>query len=118
MILHIKTQQFVTIDFKNNIMCRTYKTTYLWTLLQHLIFKSKESFLDFGISQRKWQEVRERLLPTETVEEDLNSSDGRWNGSFVGACDNCEKMEASWEKVNLFQDVSSHLFSSVLWWFD
>ena len=70
---------------------------YLWTLLQHLVFKSLESFLYFGITQRERQEVRERLLLPETLDKNLNSGDSRWDCGFMGTCDNCWTKEESLE---------------------
>lgn len=69
---------------------------YLGALLQHLVFKAQESLLDFGIVQRKWQEMRERLLLPETLDEDLDSRDCGRDCSFVGTCDDCQEKEESY----------------------
>lgn len=72
---------------------------YLWTLLQHIFFKPQESFLNVGIVQREWQEVRERLLFAEALDKNLNSCDCRWDASLVGTRDNCQAKEENWEEL-------------------
>lgn len=87
---------------------------YLWTLLHHLVFKPQESFLNFGIIQREWQEVREGLLFPETLDEDLNSSDRRRDCSFLGTCDNCQANKERWEKIFSFSGCSLTCFMMLL----
>lgn len=61
---------------------------YLGTLPQDVVFESEESLLDFGIIQRKREEMCERLLLPVTVNEHLDTCNCRWDCGFVGTCDN------------------------------
>lgn len=86
---------------------------YLWTLLQNIIFKSEESCLNFGVIQRKWQEVCKRLLSPKTVNEDLDSCDCRWNCSFVGTCNNCQKKKEGQNKLFAWKSVITSVLLSL-----
>lgn len=91
-----------------------WRIQHLCVLLQHLFFKFQKSFLNFGIIQREWQEVRERLLFPETLNKDLNSCDCWWHCSLVGTCDNCQTKEEIWDGIFWFPISLSNLFRNAL----
>lgn len=67
----------------------TVKQSYLRTLLQDLFLKPQEALLDLRVVQGKRQEVSERLLLAETLDQDLNAGDSRGDRRPLGAGDHC-----------------------------